>query len=221
MAESKRYILDRANGINVMANLYIIRYLYHHIDKAECFLADDRRRRKSIDFYGEILHMSRQRVQRVFRGDSFELSARHRNQLSNMFGIDEEYFLKNGKTMSIHLLDSLKWKLFFENRHNGTSTNVDKEIEKALKKLCEKDNIAQEYDTSTPIYRVYYYFKHGVRFQEESKIERFKKELLNLKLPDWEELENDIEQLEKCRDMLKKHYDYVKTVVDYKRMKGQ
>ena len=87
MGESKRYIMNKKNGFNVMVNMYIIRYLYSHVEKSGRFMDGEDKRKKSIDFYKKVINISRQRMGRMLQGINFEMSADERKELCRIFYI--------------------------------------------------------------------------------------------------------------------------------------
>lgn len=228
MAETKRYILDKNNGFNVIVNLYIIRYLYSHMKKAVCFEIADSERKKSVDFYNRVVGITRQRMSRMLQGERFEMSADDRKRLSGMFGISEKYFERDGKCFQLGRLEQTDWKCYFNDRY-GAGYNVydyDRiknrhiaKVEETLKGLCSKGALERDYETSTPVYYVYYYFKHGATYTEESNLTKFLKLLSQLSFSDWEEIEDNIDSLEHYQGLLEKHSHYVTVMAEYKRLK--
>ena len=61
MAERKGNMANKDNAFNIMVNLYIIRYLYRHMEKASVFMDATGQRKKTIGFDIEV-HLSRQRI---------------------------------------------------------------------------------------------------------------------------------------------------------------
>ena len=228
MADAQRYILNKNNGFNVMVNLYIIRFLYSHMEKADCFEVKGSMRKKSIDFYKSVVEISRQRMARMLCGGNFEMTSEDRKRLSNMFGISEKYFIKDGDCIQLGRLEENDWKCYFNERY-CTGYNIPdfdrikkrhiSNVENILKELCKKGALERDYDTGTPIYHIFYYFKKGTTYIEESKLRKFLKALSQLSLSDWEEIEDDIDSLEHYQNILEKHNRYIKIVAEYKRLK--
>lgn len=228
MEETKRYILDKNNGLNVMVNLFIIRYMFSHLEKASCFEVKDSMRRKSIDFYKGVVGISRQRMIRLLHGQNFEMPSANRKRLSSMFGIPEKYFEREGKCFQLGRLEEIDWKCYF-NEEYGTAYDIPDydrikrrhipKVKETLEGLWKKGALERDYDTGTPVYHIFYYFKQGTTYKEESKLTKFLKALSQLSLSDWEEIEDDIDRLEHYQRILEKHNQYVRAVAEYKRLK--
>lgn len=224
--ENNKIIFSKNNALHIMVNLYIIRYLYSHLDKAECFMIKSQRKKSRN--YNEIIGISRPRMDRIFHGENFTISKKERENICSMFHIQDTFFQKDGSFMQIHMLDETDWQCFFNIKYYtdipiGFNTkeeqkNADKVIN-VLKKLVIKGIIENEYDTQTPIYRIYYYFKNGTTYQEESRLTKFLKALSDLNISDWDELEGNLDQMIRCGDMLEKHTKYVKSAITYKQMR--
>ena len=87
MAESKRNILGIKDGFNTRVNLYIIKHLYYRMKKADQFMKTGSGKRKaSIDLKEEIL-ISRQRLDRIFNGMNFEMTASETEAITGLFNI--------------------------------------------------------------------------------------------------------------------------------------
>lgn len=229
MGESRRYIMNKKNGFNVMVNMYIIRYLYSHIEKSSRFMDSENKKKKSIDFYENVIHISKPRMIRMLHGMDFEVSANERKELCRIFYIKEDYFLKNGLFMEVHLLDEIDWKCFFNEKYdtlfqlnlsNRVKQEKIKKVKENLKYLVKKDVIENEYEHDSPIYRIYHYFHKGNIYKEESRLTRFLRELSNLQLSDWEDIEMDIVELNKYQKMMAEHTNYITVITDYHNLKA-
>lgn len=228
MAESKRNLLNKDTGFNVMVNLYVIRYLFSHMEKAECFMDKNGKRKKSKDVY-DILGITRQRMHRILHGEGFEMSKDNREKLKNLFDIEDEYFNKNGKMVEVHLITEEDWKFLFAVKYKvdlnvfGSSRqkaeHIEK-IEKALERLLKKNVVENEYATDTAIYKIWYLWKNGVKHKEESNVDTFIRALDKLQIRDWIAIEDDLEKMEWCRGELLKHANYLRIVYEYKKVKG-
>lgn len=219
MGASKRTILDIANGFNTRVNLYIIRKLYYRMDKADRFMTSGIGKRKaSVDIKEEIL-ITRQRLDRIFCGYNFEMSSSESKTIAGLFNISTDYFKENGNLVSIHGITKEDWECFFSRQYGAESvTNIGKtksEIDAGMKKVygaleevLKKDRIEQLYDTNTALYRIRYYFKHGVAYREVGAFSKFLESLELIKISDWKELEKDPADMRKYLPLLKKHYEY-------------
>lgn len=226
---SRRYILDKNTGLNVRINIYIIRYLFSHMEKAERFMDRKGERRKSIDFYNHI-GISRQRMYRMLNGTNFEVSATDREELSRRFNISKDYFEKNGKVIEIHKIKTESWRIYLNERYEFAENSklphskikeAVNEVENGLKNMLKNNEIENQYDTTSALYRVYYYWKTGNTYINESKLRKFTKALNELKKEDWDEIENDLQQMERYRNLLLGHADYLRVIVEYKKIKNQ
>ncbi len=121
MGESRRNILDFETGFNVRANLYIIRYLYYHMKKADIFMMEgEGKRRKSVALK-EYVPISRTRFRRIFDGENFEIASEDKRKISECFNISTEYFRKEGELIQIHGLTQEDWKCFFFQQYNDVA----------------------------------------------------------------------------------------------------
>lgn len=215
--------LNKKNAFHIMANLYIIRYMYSHMIKAECFM-EKSSRKKSKDFY-KFIGMSCRRISNILNGYNFILKTKEIESLCNMFDVEEDYFTLKGKLMTIRELDEIDWKCFFNQKHEvGFEINLPKKVvaERASKvtetlyNMLKTGKVEAEYDINSPVYRIWYYFKHGYTYKEENNLSRFLKALSNLKISDWNEIEEDLEKMKFYGKMLEKHTNYVNAALLYK-----
>lgn len=218
MAESKRNILGIKDGFNTRVNLYIIKHLYYRMKKADQFMKTGSGKRKaSIDLKEEIL-ISRQRLDRIFNGMNFEMTASETEAITGLFNISKEYFKKDGELISIHNITRNDWECFFAQQYGsytvkktGAGNNVEgmKKVETALEEIIKKDYIESHYDTKAALYRIRYYFKHGVTYKVVSAFSKFLENLQLIKISDWKELEYKPSEMAGYLPLLKKHYEYV------------
>lgn len=223
----KNSILDYENGFNVIVNFYIIRYLYQHLKKAIEI--------KNMDFYKDIMGMSRQRFQRICRGERFEISKEHREWLCEQFGIGQEYLMKNGATIKILDLDTEHWKRFFlhkyeipfkiklseKERAEGVTAEVAceryyEEVEAALVKVTSGQYIANNIHSQDPVYRLNYYFYYGDAYKELSKMKAMQELLKDIQNDDWLELAGTEKNLDKLEDIyfnMHKHVRYIEALL--------
>jgi len=228
MAVRRRYILNKETGFNVMVNLYIIRYLYSHLDKAPGFMDYSGKRKKSIDLYSNILKMSRQRVGRIFNGEKFEISAGERTHLSTLFGITEKHFESKGEIITIGMLTEQDWKCMFKYKYgvrydihlsNKGVQERTMRVDEVLKSISKGNAVERLYKPNTPIFNIYYYFRNGVKYSAISKLTEFLSLLSKFSLSDWKDIEDDLEQLEHYKKILDNHSDYLQAVISYKKYK--
>lgn len=220
MSESKRNILNKTEGFNTRVNLYIIRYLYYRMNKADRFMKPGTGKRKaSIDIKEEVL-ISRQRFNRIFEGENFEITATEAKTIATLFNISTDYFKKDGELIAIHNITKGDWECFFALQYGESSvTKTERAIDgnvagmnkvnKALQDIIKNDYIEHHYDTKMALYRIRYYFRHGVTYKEVSAFSKFLENLELIKISDWQELEYNPADMKKYLPLLKKHYEYV------------
>lgn len=209
MSESKSNILDAKTGFNTRVNLYIIRYIYYHMKKDDQFMEEGKGIRKKSIPLESLIFFSRQRFARIFAGENYQVTKEESQILANMFNIDTDYFKKDAELIEVHGLGVNDWKTFF--RYLNTSQKIEKwdKAMEELKRLVIEDYIFSHYDTSAPLYRIYYYFKKGVTFKEVTPFHKFLENLELIKISDWKELDNSSDDMTHYLDLLKKHYEYV------------
>lgn len=234
MAGVKRNLLDWEKGFNIAVNVYIIRYMYSHmVDKAKVFMVEGSERRKSVDLYG-IIGMNRQKISRMVRGARFEISQRDREMLTHKLGLGSEYFEGEGKYIALRGIDINDWKCFFEDKYDveadkrlrarGTREerrNSVKRVNKALEDASRGEIVHKEYDTNTEVYQIYFYFKNGAVYQQETRLTTFIKALNDLRMTDWEDIEYDVEKLEAYNEKLREHLKYSSILLSYRKLKRE
>ncbi|OIZ62714.1 hypothetical protein BLA28_20175 [Eisenbergiella tayi] len=229
MGKNTGAFMDKDSGFHVMVNMYIIRYLFSHMEKDSIFYKTGGKRKTNIDFYESIVAgISRDRIQKMFRGENFGISMEEKERLEEKFHISRTYFEKNGTMIEINTLDETDWKCLFHVRHyagyplklaeKAMEDRADKVI-RVLNGLLKKGVIENTYDTESPLYRVWYYFHKGYAFMEESRMARFLKELEKLEIKDWDEIIGNMVKLEHYRELLSKHCEYINAVTAVRKMR--
>lgn len=232
MAGVKRNLLDWENGFNIAVNAYIIRYMYSHMeDKAKVFMVEGSERRKSVDIY-RVVGLNRQKISRMGKGQRFEMSQRDRETIVGKLGIEDEYFRAEGKYIELRAVNENDWKCYFESiydveaRRGLRARGTEKEREESVKKVREaleeasrEDIVHKEYGTNTAVYRIYYYFKNGAMYRQETRLTTFLKSLYNLQMTDWDAIEHDLNKMEKYSKKLGEHYKYLSVLLNYRRLK--
>lgn len=144
--KQNRNMLDEKSGFHVVVNFYIMRYIYSHMTGKHVTFRNDRgdttKRESYIDF-SVIVNTTRQRLNRMFQGYSFEMSSSRIQELVYQFGLSEDYF--NGKANSIQKakyieIDSLSlddWKCFFNYKY--TLLKERKKRKSAGENITDKD----------------------------------------------------------------------------------
>lgn len=233
MAGVKRNLLDWEKGFNIVVNIYIIRYMYSHMaDKASLFMIEGSERRKSVDLY-RVIGVNRQKISRMVRGERFEVSRRDKEMITSTLGIGDEYFAEEGKYIELRSVSINDWKCFFESKYpviarrdlraRGTAKEREESIAKvqnALEGASRGDIVHKEYDTNTKVYQVYYYFRNGAVYQQETRLTAFLNALYDLQMTDWDDIEYDLGKLEKYSEKLNEHCKYLSVLLAYRRLKG-
>ena len=92
-------------------------------------------------------------------------------------------------------------------------------VDKLIGETIQKKLIESTYDVNEPLYYVYHYFKHGVPYTEETQLAKFTRELVKMKISDWDELLKDEEELSRYGEMLEKHSSYIQAVLTYLKLR--
>ena len=206
--------LNNITGFNIMVNLYILRYLYMHIDK---------NKGKGSSFYSDIVDISRQKFQKICNGQPFTFGENRRKTLCKRFNIPEVYFIENGSIIEINGLDENAWKNYF-NRHFTAlgewkyqttfatpvqQKKMEEELVAILKKHSKKGFIEGTYKSTEAIYKIWYYFEKGITFTPSSNLDRFIKDLSEIECTDWNVYARDSNALQKYIDILQNHVRYM------------
>lgn len=220
-SDSKRNILNKENGFNTRVNLFIIRYLYYHMKKASIFMKEGTKKRQASVDLKEYTLISRQRFARIFQGSNFEITALESKTIAERFNISKEYFKKDSELIPIYGITQDDWKCYFyESYGKGASVSLHKpsnetnagmeNVKDYLKKIIKKKYIIEHYDTSSPVYRIYYFFENGVTYRDTNTLDKLLENLELLKISAWKELATDPDKMKKYFNLLEKHYEYVK-----------
>ena len=134
-------ILNADNGVVIMANLYIIKYLYFHVKKDTSFMEKgEGRKMRSATFYGSIVPMSRPRFARIMKGYNFRFTLADIKHICGKFGIDVKYFQREGAKLLPLVSDKGKditekdWRDFFWIKYESDFQS----IKEGLKDFWEK-----------------------------------------------------------------------------------
>ena len=221
--KSVRNIYDKETGLPIRVNLYIIKYIYYHIDKAQCFIEEKivGKRAKSYEIYGSELPVSRQRFDRINKGERFEISHNEAQQIIEKYGIDIKYFRKEEPIMfELDDITVTDWKRFYackyKSVHNEVKTASKDELEKSTKKILEALNALvnkgwEKLDKSNPLYSICFFFTNGRKWESEDNLTLFRKVLERMDYTEWEEVE--IASLKKDFALMKKHYNYIQALL--------
>lgn len=222
----KTYNAD--TGFALMVNLYIIKSIYYGMKKSDIFYDNSEGKKpRSVPIYGTSLPISRQRFDRINKGITFEISNREANKIVETFGIDMKYFIKDKPVMfDIPDISITDWKSFYNIQYKvgyalgggNNKAEQKKRAERVKLKLKELAHADWEHspDKKNPIFRVWYYFRTGERYEEESRASRCRNALENMNYKDWQA--ESQENLEEISRLLKKHYDYVSALMTITRL---
>lgn len=230
--KSVKTIYDGNTGFPIMVNLYVIKYIYYHIDKASRFIDAEEGRRKAYPIYGtRMLPVSRQRLDRINKGSKFEFTRAEADSIIEVYGIDMKYFRKDDPVaFQIDGIDEVAWKCFYNDRYYGKyalPTNLAKdgkkmeekagEVESALKKLVENWENALQKDS--PLFAICYYCHYGERYDKPNILSILKECLEELDYREWDNQQQPF--LEEMRKLLKAHIDYIQSFVYIKKLLSQ
>lgn len=215
--EGKSNILDMKNGFNTRVNLFIIKYLYYNMKKADEFMYSNGGRRKASVNLNETLEMSLNRLNNIFNGLNYSMDKGLSEHIAGLFNISTDYFKKDSELIQIQGLTKDDWVCYFYNRKQtsvakGQISDLKERVEKVnecLKNIKKDGYIAQNYATSSPLYRIYYFFSTGKQYKEVTRLDKFLDAIKILKIDDWGEIKSDMQKMKKYQDLMKKHYEYV------------
>lgn len=223
---SIKNLYSKNEGLPIRINLYVIKYIYYHIKKADRFLVDPKARgkAKAYPIYTNWLPMSRQRVDRINHGDPFELSNREAMDICERFGLNDKYF--KGDNAAVFEIEGIEtdtdWKCFYLNKYgvdytmpNEAENDKDcetrrKNVENVLKTLISSD-WEKQLNQDDPVYKVCYYFHYGKRSDEPDNKKLLEKVLRNIEFREWES--EPIKSLKEYHKLLKGHYDYISSLI--------
>lgn len=232
IAKCNRNLYNADSGLPIMINLYMIKYIYYHIKKADCFIEKKQngKKAKSRQIYGQEIPMSRQRMDRINSGMTFEVTAGEADYIVSRFGIDMRYFRKeNPIPFNMKDISQTDWKCFYKLRYDVdynlpsryTRTKISSRanaVENALKKLTE-DNWEESLKETNPLYAICYYFHYGKRFDELSRIEKLRNSLEAVSYTDWEK--EDIKVLKNDYLVLQKHCSYINSLITIDKLRKE
>lgn len=228
--KSTRHLYDMESGFPLMINLFMIKYIYYHIDKHEKFIEKKEigKKPKSVEIYQNELPMSRPRFDRINKGYRFELSIEESIFITDRYGIDMKYFRKdNPAAFALEGITQTEWKCFYNAEHKvgyelprGYSEEAmgakAEKVKAALRRLTERDwekRIAKD----DPLFAVCYYFHYGKRYDAPSNLDLFRERIKNIEFGDWDNA--DIGQLRDDLQILEKHCKYINSLITIRELK--
>ena len=230
LRRSNKHLYDMNTGLPIMINLYVIKYLYYHIDKHNRFIEsrEKGKKPKAYPIYQNELPISRQRFDRINKGATFEVSTGESVFITDRYGIDIKYFRKdNPDTFAIEGITQTDWKCFYNHKYNvgyelpsGYNKEIIKtkaeKIEKVLKQIANsdwEDRIAKD----NPLYAVCYYFHYGKRYDAPSNIDLLRERIHSVSFREWDSV--DIQQLEKDCLIMEKHCKYIQSLITLNKLR--
>lgn len=230
LRKSNKHLYDMNSGLPIMINLYVIKYIYYHIDKADRFFEKKEKGKKprAYPIYQAELPISRQRFDRINKGYQFEITSAESIFITDRFGINIKYFRKdNPDTFLLQEISQTEWKCFYNHEYevgyelpSGYKKDIIKAKAEKVKAVLEritKRGWEERIKKDDPLYAICYYFHYGVRYDAPSDIDLFRERASNLKVQEWDTL--SIEQLKNDYEMLEKHCKYVKSLITIKELK--
>lgn len=224
--KSVKNIYDGSTGLPIMINLYVIKYIYYHIDKAQCFMDKEGsgRKAKAYPIYGSRgFPVSRQRLDRINKGYAFEFTRGESNEVVETFGIDDIYFRKTEpRAFEINGISDTDWKCFYNteyegiyelppqvrDRKNTVMANADR-VKTKLKELVS--NWEKTLGRDDPLYAVCHYYHHGERFDRPDLVRNLKEILSVLPYQDWDK--EGMDSLREVQGLMKNHYQYINALI--------
>lgn len=237
LRKSVKNLYNHETGLPIMINLYVIKYIYYHIQKAPCFLerGENGRKAKAIPIYQNLIPISRQRFDRINKGITFELATGEATQICERFGIDIKYFRRdNPVAFYIDGIDgNIDWKCFYNKKYSGgynlptvSDKTKDKDIykkkgdvpESVLKTLVTSD-WEKLLSKDDPVYKICYYFHYGKRADEPDNKKMLKEILSEIAYSEWDDV--PMESLKELHKLLKKHYSYINSLVTLDNLRNE
>lgn len=232
--KSVKNLYDGNTGFSLMINLYVIKYIYYHISKAQCFMDGDRQgiKRKSIPIYSNPhFPMSRQRLDRINKGVAFELTHGEAESITTAYGIDIKYFRKDDpQAFVINGIDETDWKCFYNHNYygqywlppdlKGNEHDIEKNaarVTDVLKELSE--NWEDTLKKDDPVFAICHYFHYGQRFDRPDAIKELRDILSSLDYGEWEK--EDETSLNEMLKLLRGHYNYVNSLCTLERLRKE
>lgn len=228
---SRKGLYNKDTGLTIMINLYIMRYIYVHIKKAECFIMERHKGKKTkfYPIYQNYLPMPRQRFDRICKGENFQYTDHEAKTVTNLFGLDMKYFMSGNPTaFEIDGIENDDWKCFFNNKYS-VQYDYTYDMEKAdIRTRANKiENILEELaqggwerlNKNHPVYAVCYYFHNGKRFDVPDNIKVITHALSSTDYKEWDS--QSMEVLKEANTLLKKHCSYVNSLLTLEKMRSE
>lgn len=230
--KSVKNLYNGNSGLSIMINLYVIKYIYYHIKKADCFMdknVKDRRKAKAYPIYGTRgFPVSRQRFDRINKGYTFEFAKDEADGVTETYGIDKIYFRKlEPVAFEITGIGDIEWKCFYNNKYEGLYELPDHirgretiikekatKVENTLKSLVAGWEKLEHED---PVYAICHYFHYGERFDKPDIISNLKEILSVIEYREWDT--EGINSLKEIQLLMKGHYQYISSLITLNNLK--
>lgn len=222
--KSVKNLYNGYSGLPIMINLYVIKYIYYHIKKADYFMDENTgRKAKAIPIYGtNCFPVSRQRFDRINKGSTFEFTKSEADRITETYGIEKIYFRKiEPMVFEIKGIGDIEWKCFYNDRYAGLyelpSYIINKEavikrnatkVEDTLKGLVAN---WEELEHDDPVYAICYYFHYGERFDKPDMVKNLLEILSVIEFRQWDK--EGIDSLREIQLLMKSHYRYINSLV--------
>ena len=217
-----RRIYDKYSGYAIRVNLYIIRFIYYHIEKDSCFILDEaltgKKKKVSASLYAEDYFLSRQRMSRINHGERFEFSENAAQKMRDLFGISKHYFLKEAnEPFKIKGIKKLDWACFYKTQfyledEEASKLSEDEILERYKKVKDALHRLVETWENSLtsddPLYLICFYYHYGEPYDKSLRHIEYLKELLqNIRYEEWEK--ENRESIEQAYQLLERHYRYL------------
>ncbi len=221
--KSVKNLYNGHSGLPIMINLYVIKYIYYHIKKADYFMDESAgRKAKAIPIYGtDCFPVSRQRFDRINKGITFEFTKSEADRVTETYGIDKIYFRKiEPVAFEIMGIGDIEWKCFYKHRYAGlyelpSHIKNDEAVKRNATKVEDtlKGLVAdwEELEHDDPVYAICHYFHYGERFDKPDIIKNLKEILSMIEFRQWDN--EGITSLKEIQQLMKNHYQYINSLV--------
>lgn len=166
---------DKMEMLELRINLFIIKYLYNHLENDGRFYSNGKRRSR-IPFKivlggGDDSIFNGKWLSNVWSGENFTMSEKKRKVLSTMFALDESYFRsKETKVIEIEKeIDLNHWQSYFwklQDKDDSGLNMVQKQqaikVEERLESITKHQ--LSDFSEDDPVYRIRYYFRYGTGY---------------------------------------------------------
>lgn len=228
--KSVKNLYDGNSGLSIMINLYVIKYIYYHIKKADYFMDESNgRKAKAIPIYGtKCFPVSRQRFDRINKGAVFEFTKNEADRITETYGIEKMYFRKTEPVaFEIEGIGDIEWKCFYNEKYGGlyelpshirdNGTAVEKNSDKIEETLKSMVADWEKLGRDNPVYAICHYFHYGERFDRPDTVRNLKEILSVIEFREWDK--EGIDSLKEIQRLMKEHYQYISSLVTLNNLK--